>query len=303
MMALANQEALHRCHEYVGTEHILLGLVIEGAGVGANVLKNLGVDLGKVRREVDSLLRSGPEMAIAGKLPLTPRARKVIEFAIEEARGLGHTYVGTEHLLLGLLRQMDGVAAQFLAGFALTVEKAREQTRMLLSAHVETTPRMRASAKTETAPVSGGSETLTGAAIRVIVVASTSAQKLGDPWLKAEHVLFGITEEGSSSAAKLLARHGIDAPMVWAELERAAFSASGAPQQTRRQVPLNLHDTLAYATEAAAHFHHAKAGPEELLLALLACRDGTVAPILKSLGADPNEIGAGLVRQLEAGEA
>ena len=111
VMAMANQEAQRFNHEYIGTEHILLGLVKEGSGVGANVLKNLDVDLRKVRLEVEKLVRQGPETAQVGKLPQTPRAKKVIEYAIEEARSLNHNYVGTEHLLLGLLREQDGVAA------------------------------------------------------------------------------------------------------------------------------------------------------------------------------------------------
>ena len=108
VMALANQEAQRFNHEYIGTEHILLGLVKEGSGVGANVLKNLDVDLRKVRLEVEKLVHSGPDMVTMGKLPQTPRAKKVIEYAIEEARNLNHNYVGTEHLLLGLLRPSAG---------------------------------------------------------------------------------------------------------------------------------------------------------------------------------------------------
>ena len=110
VMALANQEAQRFNHEYIGTEHILLGLVKEGSGVAANVLKNLDVDLRKIRLEVEKLVQSGPEMVTMGKLPQTPRAKKVLEYAIEEARNLNHNYVGTEHLLLGLLREQDGVA-------------------------------------------------------------------------------------------------------------------------------------------------------------------------------------------------
>ena len=110
VMQLANQEAQRFNHEYIGTEHILLGLVKEGSGVAANVLKNLDIDLRKVRLEVEKLVKSGPDMVTMGKLPQTPRAKKVIEYAIEEARNLNHNYVGTEHLLLGLLREQDGWA-------------------------------------------------------------------------------------------------------------------------------------------------------------------------------------------------
>ena len=137
VMALANQEAQRFNHEYIGTEHILLGLVKEGSGVGANVLKNLEVDLRKVRLEVEKLVKSGPNMVTMGKLPQTPRAKKVIEYAIEEARNLNHNYVGTEHLLLGLLREQDGVAAQVLMNLGLKLEEVREEVLNLLGASAE----------------------------------------------------------------------------------------------------------------------------------------------------------------------
>ncbi len=136
-MALANQEAQRFNHEYIGTEHILLGLVKEGSGVGANVLKNLGVDLHKVRMEVEKLVKPGPDMVTMGKLPQTPRAKKVIEYSIEEARNLNHNYVGTEHILLGLLREHDGVAAIVLMNLGLKLDEVREEVLNLLGAGVE----------------------------------------------------------------------------------------------------------------------------------------------------------------------
>ena len=132
VMQLANQEAQRFNHEYVGTEHVLLGLVKEGSGVAANVLKNLDVDLRKIRVEVEKIVQSGPDMVTMGKLPQTPRAKKVIEYAIEEARNLNHNYVGTEHLLLGLLREQEGVAAQVLMNLNLKLEEVREEVLNLL---------------------------------------------------------------------------------------------------------------------------------------------------------------------------
>src|ERR1044072_6646806 len=110
VMQLANQEAQRFNHEYVGTEHVLLGLIKEGSGVAANVLMNLDVDLRKIRNDVEKIVQAGSDMLPMGKLPHTPRAKKVSEYAIEEARNLNHNYVGTEHLLLGLLREQEGGA-------------------------------------------------------------------------------------------------------------------------------------------------------------------------------------------------
>src|SRR6516165_3528743 len=137
VMRLANQEAQRFNHEYIGTEHILLGLVKEGAGVAANVLKNLDIDLGKIRLEVEMIVQSGPDMVTMGKLPQTPRAKKVIEYSIEEARNLNHNYVGTEHLLLGLLREQEGVAAQVLMNLGLKLEDVREEVLNLLGHNME----------------------------------------------------------------------------------------------------------------------------------------------------------------------
>src|SRR5215472_2710017 len=138
VMQLANQEAQRFNHEYVGTEHVLLGLIKEGSGVAATVLRNMDVDLRKIRNEIETIVQAGPEMVTMGKLPQTPRAKKVIEYAIEEARNLNHNYVGTEHLLLGLLREHDGVAAQVLMNLSLKLEEVREEVLNLLGAGVET---------------------------------------------------------------------------------------------------------------------------------------------------------------------
>src|SRR6266705_2806630 len=132
VMQLANQEAQRFNHEYIGTEHVLLGLVKEGSGVAANVLKNLDIDLRKIRLEIEKIVQSGPDMVTMGKLPQTPRAKKVIEYSIEEARNLNHNYVGTEHLLLGLLREQEGVAAQVLMNLGLKLEDVREEVLNLL---------------------------------------------------------------------------------------------------------------------------------------------------------------------------
>ncbi len=153
VMALANQEAQRFNHEFIGTEHILLGLVKEGSGVGATVLKNLDVDIKKLRIEVEKTVKSGPDMVTMGKLPQTPKAKKVIEFAIEEARALNHNYVGTEHILLGLLREADGIAAQVLMNLGLKLEEVRQEVLNLLGAGVdESTPNFGMNMATPTNP-------------------------------------------------------------------------------------------------------------------------------------------------------
>jgi ATP-dependent Clp protease ATP-binding subunit ClpC len=131
VMRLANQEAQRFNHEYIGTEHILLGLAREGAGVATNVLKKRGVDLQRIRAEVEKIVCVGPDIITMGQLPHTPRARKVIEYAIEEAQSLNHKHFGTEYLLLGLCRENEGVAGQVLVNLDVKLEAVREEVKIV----------------------------------------------------------------------------------------------------------------------------------------------------------------------------
>ncbi|MEW6072798.1 MAG: ATP-dependent Clp protease ATP-binding subunit [Planctomycetota bacterium] len=134
VMNLARQEAQRFNHEYLGTEHILLGLVQEGSGVAANVLRNMQIDLSKIRTEVEKLVNSGPSMVTMGQLPFTPRAKKVLELSMEEAGNLGHNYIGTEHLLLGLIKENEGIAAKVLTNLGVKLEDVREEVLEFLGA-------------------------------------------------------------------------------------------------------------------------------------------------------------------------
>jgi ATP-dependent Clp protease ATP-binding subunit ClpC len=136
VMQLANQEALRLNHESVGTEHILLGLLKEGGGVAANVLKNLEIDFRVARLEVEKVVPAGRERVRVCKLPMTPPAKKAIEYAVEEARGLGHHCVGTEHLLLGLLREQEGVAGLILIKLGAGTTRLRSEVMALLGGEV-----------------------------------------------------------------------------------------------------------------------------------------------------------------------
>ena len=132
VLTIAQEEARNLNHSYIGTEHILLGLVREEEGVAARVLTNLGIGLGKVRSAVEFIIGRG-EKPGSGETGLTPRAKKVIELAIDEARQMGHNYIGTEHLLLGLLREGEGVASSVLDSFGITLERTRQETVHVLT--------------------------------------------------------------------------------------------------------------------------------------------------------------------------
>jgi len=126
VLSLAQEEAQRFQHNYIGTEHLLLGLVREGEGVAAKVLSGLGVELNKVRSAVEFIIGRGDRIVL-GEIGLTPRAKKVIELAVDEARRLNHHYIGTEHLLLGLVREGEGIAAGVLESLGVNLEKLRIQ--------------------------------------------------------------------------------------------------------------------------------------------------------------------------------
>jgi len=136
VIILAKEEAKRFNHDYIGTEHILLGLIREGEGVAATVLEKMGLSLENIRLEIEKLVQPGPATQIIGDLPFTPRAKKALEMAAEEARSLGHNYIGTEHLLLGLIREEEGVASQVLINLGLDLNTVRNKVMEVLGSEL-----------------------------------------------------------------------------------------------------------------------------------------------------------------------
>ncbi len=136
VIILAKEEARRFNHDYIGTEHILLGLIREGEGVAAAVLQKMGLSLENIRLEIEKLVQPGPATQIMGDIPFTPRAKKALELAAEEARALGHNYIGTEHLLLGLIREGEGVASQVLLNLGLDLERVRNEVMEILGSAI-----------------------------------------------------------------------------------------------------------------------------------------------------------------------
>lgn len=138
VMKLANKGAVRLNQVHIGTEHILLGLAKEGSGVAANILNDLGVDHRTIWLEIEKIVASGPDKVPKEKLPLTPKARNVINYSMQEAQKMSHNYVGTEHLLLGLLREQEGVAAQILMNLGQKLEDVRQEVLNLLGHGMDT---------------------------------------------------------------------------------------------------------------------------------------------------------------------
>jgi hypothetical protein len=152
VVVLAQEEARHLNHNYIGTEHILLGLIHEGEGVAAKALESLGISLEAVRDQVKEVIGRGVE-APTGHIPFTPRAKKVLELSLREALQLGHNYIGTEHILLGLLREGEGIAAQVLVELGAGLDRVRQQVVHLLSGYPGGVPPEQVAAAASRPPV------------------------------------------------------------------------------------------------------------------------------------------------------
>ncbi|MEK6569132.1 MAG: ATP-dependent Clp protease ATP-binding subunit [candidate division NC10 bacterium] len=140
VIILAREEAIRLGHNFVGTEHLLLGLIREGDGLAVAILKKLNVNISAVKAEIEKIVSAGSEFSPAGEIPFTPQAKKVLEYAISEARSLGHNYIGTEHLLLGLIREGEGTASLVLRDFGVSVAAAKAQAQELLGEQASKSP-------------------------------------------------------------------------------------------------------------------------------------------------------------------
>ena len=179
VVVLAQDEARALKHNYIGTEHILLGLLREEEGLAARVLESLDITVEEVRAQVARIVGQGDEVT-SGQIPFTPRAKKVLELALREALSLGHNYIGTEHILLGLLREEEGLAARVLESLDITVEEVRAQVARIVGQGDEVTT---------------GQIPFTPRAKKVLELALREALSLGHNYIGTEHILLGLVRE------------------------------------------------------------------------------------------------------------
>jgi ATP-dependent Clp protease ATP-binding subunit ClpA len=293
VLAMAREEAARLHHEYVGTEHILLGLIREGEGVAATVLQNLNVELDDIQQKIEETVKKGKAGQTTGPdLPYTSRAKKVLEFAMTEARELNHSYVGTEHILLGLLREAKGIAAQVLNDAGMDIEAARAETLRLLGTESPRQPDVmrpmserRLWAKTaaafEQAPVEmprqrslrtlPPADWATDRARSVIGRARAEAAQRHSRHIEPEHLLLALLQEDGGMAATIMSHLGTD-------ITALTHAAAGAIEETlATDEPFSL--DLGYSETAELALRHAfhearlardrRVGTDHLLLGLL----------------------------------
>ncbi|HEY8687093.1 MAG TPA: Clp protease N-terminal domain-containing protein, partial [Chloroflexota bacterium] len=289
VLTLAQEEAQRFNHNYIGTEHLLLGLVREGEGVAAKVLFNLGIELTKVRSAVDFIIGRG-ERQVMGEIGLTPRAKKVIELSIDEARRLGHHYVGTEHLLLGLIREGEGIASGVLESLGVNLEMVRSEVIKVLT---QSGNNPRHGARRE---FSGGLpagfrhsdpgthvDRFTDQARKVLMLAQEEAQRFNHNYIGTEHILLGLVSEGEGVAAKVLSNLGVELASVRSEVEhiigrgeRRVTGEIGLTPRAKKVIEL--------AIDEGRRLGHHYVGTEHLLLGLIREGEGVAAGVLETLG-------------------
>jgi ATP-dependent Clp protease ATP-binding subunit ClpA len=298
VLALAQDEAIRFNHNYIGVEHLLLGLIREGEGVAARVLNNLGVELSKARTSVEFVIGRGDTTITPSSITLSPRTKKVVELAIDEARKLGHSYVGTEHLLLGIVRESGSIGAGVLESLGVSLDKVREQVIALLgqqhpgidmaaaaSAGVSTPPGAAFIARSHPTP---SVDRVDASGQRAIARAYWEAGRANEREVGPHHLLRGLLAGEEVWVNKILKELGVDLANLAARIDAAAPPREG-PRPASVTEGQALSAVFARAATFAAERNRAFIRSEHLLFAI-ACAPGIAATALNSVGATPKRI-------------
>jgi predicted dehydrogenase len=316
VLALARKEASRFNHNFVGTEHVLLGLIALNQGVAVTVLKKLGVRPDTLRMDIEKQIGTGPEQRMTGIIPYTPRVKKALALAAKEAKELDHTYVGTGHILLGLLREGDGVAARVLKNLDIYIDQTRREILKEFELHGgEVTEKLSESgtgkarvswpaASNPTASpgplTSEEAGNFTPRAQQVLRLARKEAERLHHILVGAEHLLLGVIALGNGVAANVLLKLGLDSPHVRAEVEKQVGSGAILPKETGN-MPYNprVKEVLALAAKEARNLNHTYVGTEHILLGLLREGDGRLPHIFKAFGVDVEKTRLEILKELD----
>ena len=278
VLALAQDEAVRFNHTYIGAEHLLLGLVREGDGAAARALDALGVDLQQVRAAVESKVGRGPHRAAPSEITLAPVVKKIIELAIKEARALGHTHVGTEHLLMGLVREGESAATKVLDSLGVTSERLRAQLIATMGAN----PAPPAATARMPRPRFGRGRTE-----QVLTVARDEALALGHDWIGTEHLLLALLRPAFPFTLRPLAAIGITYDKALPEIVTVVPRKDGRPANA--SLTPRTYSVMGYA-KGYAELTHGVDGSRALLVALVADQDGVAGQLLTKLGATAEKV-------------
>jgi ATP-dependent Clp protease ATP-binding subunit ClpA len=285
VMALANQEAIRFNNDYIETEHILIGLLKEGSGLGATALRNLKVDLKIMQDEVSELMTKGLKMIETSRLPHTKEAKRVIKHALGEARMLSSEYLGTEHLLLGIMRETEGITAQVMKKHNLTYEQVRNEVVNLAG-----------SGKERQSPAGK----FTDRARTIMSLANREAQRYNHESIDAEHILLGFIKEGSGVGMTVLKNLNVDIVKLRSDVERRMIKSPDEVATGKPALSPVARKVMEYAIEWSKTLKRNYVGSEHILLGLMYDVKGNkAAEILKSYGVTEERIRNGIVEVIQ----
>lgn len=272
----AQEEAGRLGENFVTTEHLLLGLVRENDSVAARVLEKMGISSNDIRSEVEHQVAKS-DGRLCQEMQLTPRAKRVIDLAYDEARRLDNNHIGTEHLLLGLIREGEGVAARVLERLGVSLERTRHEVAKLLDINI----------KSDDAPRHEGGmwQRFTENARKVVFFAQEEAGRLGENFVSSEHFLLGLVRMNDSVATRVLEKMGFSLSDIRSEVENAIIKGDGKLGQEMQLTP-RAKRVIDLAYDESRRLENNYIGTEHLLLGLIREGEGLAAGVLAKLGVD-----------------
>jgi ATP-dependent Clp protease ATP-binding subunit ClpA len=292
-IVLAQEEAQRLGNNYIGTEHILLGIISEGESLAAIVLGTMGVNLAKVRAEVEALIGRGGQ-APQKEMVFTARAQRVIELAFEEARQFNHNYIGTEHLLLGLIREGEGIAAQVLTKLGVNLKTTRQEiVEFLLTGAAEPISRQK-SGETQIRQKAGVIyadpvwRLMTIGSAHAVLAAKDAAVRRGTRIYDTDHLLYGIAHVEDTPAAHILAEKNITPQRLCKHLGESTENIELSEREIIASEAVNA--CFQMAVDRLASMSRLMLDPEMLLYAMIEVPDHRGMETLKTLGADVEKI-------------
>ena len=301
VLALAQDEAIRLNHNYIGTEHLLLGLIREGEGVAAQVLTTLNIDLSKVRTAVEFIIGRGPSTTSPSEITLSPRTKRILELSVDEAHRLGHSHVGTEHLLLGLAREGEGIASGVLESLGVSMERLHQQVIATIDSSGRTSsgPDTQGTAQSLPRRASRGPfDRFDDRAKRTLALAQDEAIRFNHNYIGPEHVLLGLAREGEGVAGRVLAALGITTGKTREAVERVVGRGESTTAPSEITLTPRTKKVIELAIDEARRLGHDAIGTKHLLLGILRDDSSIACRILIEQGASLEKVRAYVIATL-----
>ena len=297
VLALAQDEAIRFHHNFIGVEHLVLGLLREGESVAARVLSSLGLTLGKARSAVEFMIGRGEDATAPTEITLHPRVKKIVELAVDESKKLGHSHVGPAHLLLGVVREGEGIASGLIESFGVALEQVRHQVIATLGQ-----PQAGAAAASEpgAAPASRGPfDRFDHRAKRILALAQDEAIRFEHNYIGTEHILLGLIREGEGVAWQVLTSLGVELNKVRTAVEFIVGRGKEPTSPSEITLSPRTKKVIELAIDEARKLRSSIVTTEHLLLGLAREGEGIASGILESLGVTMDRVRTAVLAALE----